>query len=135
MTDHYVSISPRMLFGAPSLDGYRMPIEQVATQWCRGTWTVAEMHDSWPEIDHDAVTLACWYLARYGSRKWRKGLQDWSEKYAVELWKGERVPLPPRFLMGEEGTEAAVEEQADLYSDEWEGFYDIDIVGEWEGAA
>ena len=132
-TAPFISLHPGMMGGDPVVNNHRMPVEQVAGMWANGNWTVEQMAEDWPgSIDYDTVVIACWYMARYGPKNWKKAWKGWLGKYEGRLWKGEeRCPLPPRFLMGEEGTEAKVEETGvSVYDNATACFFDIDTERE-----
>lgn len=62
---------------------------------------MGEAETQWePIIDRYGVLVACWYMARYGTRKWQKRWGGWLETADVELWHSEisrwdNCPDPP----------------------------------------
>ena len=95
---HLITICPGMKFGEPCIDDHRMTAEQVAERWWHRSDTLEEMQKDWPELTRGAVLTCCWYMARYGSRTWRKRWKDWRLVADLELWyaRYKTCPMPPQ---------------------------------------
>ena len=100
MTDesHSITICPGLLWGVPTVDGHRIAVEQMAGVWWRGRCTLEIIEGNWPGMNRGAVLVACWYMARYGSRLWSKRWRDWLEIAERKLWAGDYItcPMPPQ---------------------------------------
>ncbi len=83
---HFVSISPSVKFGYPCVDNNRITVEMVAQIWWEGSQTLEGIKKSWPDLNRGVVLVACWYMARYGTRLWRKRWKDWLKIADIELW-------------------------------------------------
>ena len=93
---HEITICPGMKFGVPCIDGVRMRAEQVADMWWNGD-TLERLNSAWDFLNRGAVLVCCWYMARYGSRMWRKRWKEWLEIADRELWEGHYdCPMPPQ---------------------------------------
>ncbi len=96
---HLVTISPAMKFGEPCIDDRRFTVQQVAEMWWYGNWPLDKLADpSWPNMTRGAVLTCCWYMARYGSRTWRKRWGNWLDIADIELWERQykTCPMPPQ---------------------------------------
>lgn len=94
-----IVIRPGRCSGQATVGEDRIPAELVAdVMWGCG---MGEAEQQWePYIDRYGVLLACWYMARYGSRTWQKRLAGWLETADSELWHSGRdrwdnCPDPP----------------------------------------
>ena len=95
---HLITIYPDTKFGEPTIDHHRIRAEQMATAWWNGSETLKGIEENWPGINRGAVLVCCWYMARYGSRIWRKRWKEWLEIADTELWYGryKTCPMPPQ---------------------------------------
>lgn len=96
-----IVVDPSVQFGQPCVSGRRITVEQVASMWWSGYGSLTEIALDYPGIDRAAVLAACWYVARYGSRTWRKRWADWLTPADAALWDStfidvEDIPLPPQ---------------------------------------
>ena len=97
---HVITVRPGMKFGEPCIDDHRMRAEQVAGMWWNGE--TLEAFGAWNFLNRGAVLVCCWYMARYGSRTWRKRWKDWLLLADAELWEGHYdCPLPPQMNKGQ----------------------------------
>ena len=92
-----VSVQPGMKFGAPCIDGHRLPTDLIAYLYeIEGESAVMDDYD----LTHDEVMVACWFEARHGrSRKRRKAWRAWLDMHEDVLWESKDwsvVPFPPR---------------------------------------
>lgn len=95
---HCITIYPDMCWGEPTVDSHRLTVEQMALVWWGGNYTLEEIEENWSGMNKGAVLVACWYMARYGTRTWRKRWKEWLEVADRELWYGRynTCPMPPQ---------------------------------------
>ncbi len=95
---HCIAIYPGMMAGEPTVDHHRITAEQMAKVWWHSGYPVEQIEENWPGMNRGAVLVACWYMARYGSRTWRKRWKEWLEEADGELWNGryDSCPMPPQ---------------------------------------
>lgn len=95
---HYISILPAIRGGAPCIDLHRITAEQMAAVWWNGEMTVEEVENNWPGISRGALLTCCWYMATYGSRKWRQRWAEWLKVADGELYHShyDTCPMPPQ---------------------------------------
>jgi len=95
---HLITIYPDMVFGEPTVDHHRITAEQMAGVWWSGNYELKEIRQNWPGMNKGAVLVACWYMARYGTRTWRKRWREWLEIAEGKLWHGryKTCPMPPQ---------------------------------------
>ena len=93
----YLYLHPGTCFGKPTINGSRLYVQAVAGNWWGGM-TEQEIYDTFPScIGKPELLLACWWMARYGTRTWRKRWGQWLREVAGELWRlNYKVPLPPQ---------------------------------------
>jgi len=94
----FVSIRPDMRFGNPSINGTRLPVDTLAEAAWEGL-EPSEIEQQW-DVRRADILVACWYVGRYGSRRWVKRWGEWSERVAPVLWESSTVdyaavPWPP----------------------------------------
>lgn len=99
-----IVLTPGRLGGQATVGESRIGAELVAgVYWQHG---MAEAETQWePFVDYYGVLIACWYMARYGSRTWRKRWAEWLSPDDLAgadnvLWRSDRAswdscPLPP----------------------------------------
>lgn len=105
----YVVIDPKMKFGQPTLRGRRLTAEFLAEHyWHLGSSLESEVLGAY-DITRADLLACCHYVARYGSRTWRKRWKAWldaswentgidRETDTMQGWWSEAfsdVPLPP----------------------------------------
>jgi len=95
---HCITIYPSMKFGQPCVDHHRITAEHMAMVWWSGNYELKYLEDNWPGMSRGAVLVACWYMARYGTRMWRKRWKDWLYVAETELWysRYDTCPMPPQ---------------------------------------
>ena len=95
---HLITIYPDMMSGEPTIDHRRITAEQMAKTWWSRGMTLEQFAENWPGMSRGAVLVSCWYMARYGSRTWRKCWKEWLEIADGELWRGRYAtcPMPPQ---------------------------------------
>ena len=49
----------------------------------------------WDYLTAPDVQLACWWVATYGTRTWKKRFKEWTTEYSMALWYQVEVPMPP----------------------------------------
>lgn len=100
----YLYLSPAMQFGRPNIGGSRLPAEVVAQAWWDGSSEV-EIYYAWPDCKgRGELLLACWWMARYGTRLWRKRWGRWLKGVERSLWDEDySAPLPPQWQEGKDG--------------------------------
>lgn len=94
-----VVIEPCCLGGQPRIHGHRLSVEQFADLWWydKAEWTLALIYSNW-DVTLADLLCAWWYIARYGSRTWRKRWGAWADAAFEHLWHQDwaAAPLPPR---------------------------------------
>lgn len=90
----YVRVEPLMRFGSPHIRG--VSCESIAGMAL--VEGVAVAMDEYT-LRREDVLVACWYMAHYGSRRWRFW-QAWAQAMVDELWASRpvdyaRIPDPP----------------------------------------
>lgn len=82
----FVSLSPAMRWGAPTINHTRLPVSAIAGMlWAEKS--VAAVCDDY-EITRADVLVACWYLGMYGShenRQWRRRWHGWAQAVDGDL--------------------------------------------------
>lgn len=95
MSYPYVTFSPGVRFGRPTLNHTNLSVETVADM------VVVEPVDVVADefgITRPDVIVCCWYMATYGTRRWRTNWGGWADSVGVELWHGRYdVPDPPEW--------------------------------------
>jgi len=90
----FVAIDPAMQFGRATLNHTRLTVETVAGFVAAGD-PVELVADEY-EITRADVLVCCWYVARYGTRRWRERWGQWAAAAESELWHGRyQVADPP----------------------------------------
>ncbi len=97
-----VSVDPKVRFGEPVLHGTRLPVLMLAERyWYLGEYLESEILQAY-EITMGDLVVCCYYVARYGSRTWRKRWGEWLRQ--IDRTTGENsgwwadlntLPLPP----------------------------------------
>jgi len=100
----FVSIAPTMQFGDPVINGTRLKVELIGERyWDLGEHIESEILEPY-ELTRGDVVLCCWYMARYGSRKWRKRWESWANQINAGWWSDlSTLPLPPHAASEEAG--------------------------------
>ena len=95
---HLITIYPDMVSGEPTIDHHRITAAQMACCWWSGNYTLKAIEENWPGMSRGAILVSCWYMARYGSRTWRKRWKEWLEVASDHLWHGryKTCPMPPQ---------------------------------------
>ncbi len=89
-------LRPDVCFGKPTIGPSRLYVQIVAEAWWYGA-TEQEIYTSWPSCSgKPGLLLACWWMARYGSRTWRQRWGKWLEAEAGNFWACAPVALPPQ---------------------------------------
>ncbi len=91
-----VSVIPGVMSGQPCLHGHRLTAEQIAVLYER--YGIEEIFHGWPYLTRADVLVCCYYMARYGSRRWQKRWGRWWQEQHGALWLSEfdKAELPPR---------------------------------------
>ncbi len=91
-----VWVSPGRCSGRPCIGGHRLSVDLIADLWWGGSSAVAIQRDY--AITREQIVVACWYVARYGTRMWRRRWGRWETDVFQRLWNGryKGAPLPPR---------------------------------------
>lgn len=95
----YVWISPCRKGGQPCVGGTRLPVDIVAGYVWAG-YPVEHVAGQYT-ITPAQTLVACWYMATYGPRSWRKRWGAWAKQAFPLLWDRERqaqCPHPPSKL-------------------------------------
>lgn len=96
-TTPVIVIHPGRISGEPTIGHSRLAAALVAeTYWNYGPDQVKAMWDYLTDAD---ILVCCWYVARYGSRTWRKRWKDWLPDADQFLWSSVTLgacPFPPR---------------------------------------
>lgn len=90
-----VWVHPGRYHGEPCIEGHRIPTRMVAEHVYYGTGDSAEF--TW-DITRDEVMVACWFEAKYGSRKLRRHWAEWLDAHAGLFWHSrdwDQIPYPP----------------------------------------
>ena len=92
-----ITIDPCVMDGEPCIS-WRLTAEQFAGVWWRGNYSLGEIIINWPGVRREDVQIACWYMARFGSRTWRKRWDRWATEWRTPIWHGDwdNVPMPPQ---------------------------------------
>lgn len=95
---HLITIYPDMMLGQPTVDHHRITAEQMARQWWVGDLGLERIEENWPGMNRGVVLVACWYMARYGTRTWRRRWKEWLETADGFLWHDDYkgCPMPPQ---------------------------------------
>jgi uncharacterized protein (DUF433 family) len=97
-----ITIEPSVKFGYPCIKP-RIDVDMIAGMW----WDGSTLEDILRCYEHVNLTkpdvlLCCWYMARYGTRTWRKrwgykSESQWLNNVEVELWYCRyNCKLPPQ---------------------------------------
>lgn len=102
-----IVLHPSRRSGEPTVGDSRIPVDMVAgVHWQHG---LAEAETQWePQVTRDGVLAACWYVARYGTRTWRKRWAGWLEVADEMLWHSgswDTCPAPPSLADSDESQE------------------------------
>lgn len=92
----YVWIAPCRKSGQPCVGGTRLSVMIVA-EYVWGGDTVEHVAREY-SITRVQALVACWYVASYGSRSWRKRWGAWARDAFPSLWdrdKHAECPAPP----------------------------------------
>lgn len=91
----HVRVDPAQRFGRPTVKG--LSTDMIASQVLVGA-SVEEVMAEYG-VNREDVLVACWFEARYGSRRFRQAWKDWMTLGQAEalLWRREygRVMDPP----------------------------------------
>lgn len=95
---HLITIYPDMIFGEPAIDHHRIPAELMAKVWWCKNYDLEAIEENWPGMNRGAVLVACWYMARYGTRTWKKRWGEWLKSAEIKLWHDDykTCPMPPQ---------------------------------------
>lgn len=93
----FVSISPAMRHGEPTINGTRITVEAAGDLAWGGASTQEVADDYTPRLTRADILVACWWLGRNGSPRWRKRWRQWAEQVDGALWSGryDDAPDPP----------------------------------------
>lgn len=103
----HVSIDPGIKGGQPCIAGTRLTAEWLADHVWRGR-TCEDMQGDWDYLTREDMLVACWYVATYGPRSWRKRWSRWAEDAHPFLWDSTRqaaCPWPPTIQDARAATE------------------------------
>jgi uncharacterized protein (DUF433 family) len=93
-----IEMDPCMRFGAPCVPGTRLDAELVANWIWNEGWEATQ--DAYDHLTRDGALVACWWVVRYGKKRWRKRWGAWydSVPYVGGWWEADWsvIPLPPR---------------------------------------
>jgi uncharacterized protein (DUF433 family) len=92
-----VVVHPGRVGGCATVGSSRLPCEILAGMIAAGddVDSIANAYGIRPEF----VILACWYMARYGGRRWKREWKGWLGQVDGKLWHSDYydVPAPPAF--------------------------------------
>jgi len=93
----FVSIEPAMHSGEPTAGRSGVSAELVAKKWWTGDWPLEDLEEDWPGVDRGQVLVCCWYMAEYGTRRWKKRWGEWADSVFGALWHSdwEAASMPP----------------------------------------
>lgn len=90
MSRSFVSLTPGVQGGSPCLNNTRMTVEAAVGAWWQfGHMDLVRM--CYPDLTIDDVQVACWYVGRYGRKKWRRRFGEWlhgSVLRSMPPWSG-----------------------------------------------
>lgn len=97
MSERYVWIDPGRKGGQPCVGGRRLPVKLLAGSVWAG-YPVEEAAQQY-DVTVPQVLVACWYVAVYGSRAWRKRWGSWAKEAHLALYDEatptDQCPRPP----------------------------------------
>ena len=96
-THPFLSLSPGVCYGKPTIGFSRVYVQVVAVAWWDGL-TEDHIYSSWPACSgRPGLLLACWWMAKYGPWRWRERWDRWLSLAEGQLWSGNYdIDLPPQ---------------------------------------
>lgn len=94
----FLRVHPAWCGGKATIGFSRLYVDVLAEAWWAGS-TEDEIYRSYSESceGKPGLLLACWFMARYGSRTWQKRWKDWVEHAESEMWAmNYDIELPPQ---------------------------------------
>ena len=93
----FLCLCPGVCFGKPTIGFSRLYVQGLAKAWWSGT-SEERIYSSSPACSgRPGLLLACWWMARYDSRTWRKRWATWLSTAEGPLWSGDyAIDLPPQ---------------------------------------
>lgn len=100
----FICLDPMVCDGKPTIGLSRLYVQVIAEAWWYGAFKETTIYLNWPACKGRAeLLLACWWMARYGTRIWRKRWGAWLKTVEGALWAGNHdVALPPHRLVAKE---------------------------------
>lgn len=100
----FISIDPRRRSGEPCVNVTRIPAEILAGFIAAGDpvdFIAASYSGESFTLPREAVLVACWYQATYGTKRWRKRWGAWAEVAHAAMWNGRWADVedPPRWTL------------------------------------